>query len=552
MDSRPPCDLAGQLDPRMSQEASDVVRDPSEVALAARKRDVSFYLVLVFAVGPIWSIVPLSWAYVVYNLWSGRVWFLSWHEAAAFGAAVCEAFFSIYYYQLSRYVSGPSPLPAGNLVELQAAFSRVLQAGLASLPEDGFDEETLEDERPGSPAEALTKLEYSDPRAIDFRNCLRIWFGKAPWSQIHTQEVYAWLYWSIFNEALPPLDSLSPAQRAALDDALNMIEMRTGSTIPRGSNPDIKPILLTLDPVNVSFRPLVWYLFVTAANYSIRKWCQYGWGAQFGRYKNMEYMVRVPEGWSPATGPHPIVFLHGLGLGLTQYKLFLTHLHETFPDRPLLVPLQPQISQDIFHPRFLKPMGRHEMADTLAELLKSLNWVRDVSNEDSDSEKETSDEERSKGITLLSHSNGSYVHGWMLKSHPEMVYRSCFVDPVTFCSWEGDVCYNFLYRPCSNGLELIMRYFVGTELGVANLLQRHFDWSSNSLWYEEIPNARDPARTMFLLGGKDAIVNAERVKRYLRSHGIRKGLWYDPKGRHGQALLAGGEGHAEILRWLRQ
>jgi hypothetical protein len=54
-----------------------------------------------------------------------------------------------------------------------------------------------------------------------------------------------------------------------------------------------------------------------------------------------------------------------------------------------------------------------------------------------------------------------------------------------------------------------MRYFVGTELGVANLLQRHFDWSSNSLWYEEIPNARDTAKTFFVLGGKDDIIRAD-------------------------------------------
>ena len=53
-----------------------------------------------------------------------------------------------------------------------------------------------------------------------------------------------------------------------------------------------------------------------------------------------------------------------------------------------------------------------------------------------------------------------------------------------------------------------MRYFVATELGVANLLQRHFDWSSNALWYEEIPNARDPAKTLFVLGAKDKILNA--------------------------------------------
>lgn len=54
-----------------------------------------------------------------------------------------------------------------------------------------------------------------------------------------------------------------------------------------------------------------------------------------------------------------------------------------------------------------------------------------------------------------------------------------------------------------------MRYFVGSEIGVANLLQRHFDWASNTLWFEEIPNARDPSRTMYFLGGKDDILNAE-------------------------------------------
>lgn len=53
-----------------------------------------------------------------------------------------------------------------------------------------------------------------------------------------------------------------------------------------------------------------------------------------------------------------------------------------------------------------------------------------------------------------------------------------------------------------------MKYFVGSELGVVNFLQRHFDWNANALWYEEIPNARDSSKAMFFLGGKDAIVDA--------------------------------------------
>ena len=54
-----------------------------------------------------------------------------------------------------------------------------------------------------------------------------------------------------------------------------------------------------------------------------------------------------------------------------------------------------------------------------------------------------------------------------------------------------------------------MYYFISSEIGVANFLCRHFDWSANSLWYEEIPHAKDPSKSMFVLGGKDFIVNSD-------------------------------------------
>ena len=37
---------------------------------------------------------------------------------------------------------------------------------------------------------------------------------------------------------------------------------------------------------------------------------------------------------------------------------------------------------------------------------------------------------------------------------------------------------------------------------------QHFDWSANTLFFEEIPNAKDESRTVFFLGGKDAILDA--------------------------------------------
>ncbi|KDQ53188.1 hypothetical protein JAAARDRAFT_183518 [Jaapia argillacea MUCL 33604] len=526
--------------------------DISERPLRRRPRDWSFYFVLICAVLPVWSLVPFSWIFITFTLYSGSISSLPWQGKALFVVALCEIIFSLYHSRLARRVSEVVPNPRTQLVELQSTFSRVLQTGLVSLPDDGYDHLTLTHPSQGSTQRIelhTMKLNFEDPRAVDFRNYLRTWFSKAPWSQIRTREIHTWLYWIIFNSTIPPFYALPEAHKELLDEVVQKIEMRSGSKIPKGSNPSVKPLLLTLDPINVTARPFVWYVCLGIVNWLVKAWYMYAWGAVHGCYNGLEYILYTPQTWSPCLDRQPIVFLYGLGLGLAQYNHFLAHLLRALPDCPVLIPLQPHISQDIFHARFLNPMGRPEMAECLAGLVRELGWVQEGSDGETRDDGESHLKE--KGITVLSHSNGSYVHAWLLKAHPNMIARSCFVDPVTFCIWEGDVCYNFIYRPCSTGIELLMRYFVGAELGIANVLQRHFDWSSNSLWYEEIPNARDPNKTMFFLGGKDSVVDAERVKRYLSSHGIKQGLWFDPDGQHGQALLGRGPGRAKVIRWLR-
>lgn len=108
------------------------------------------------------------------------------------------------------------------------------------------------------------------------------------------------------------------------------------------------------------------------------------------------------------TSPRPIVFIHGLGLGLVQYHFLLFHLFETFADRPLLIPLQPQVSQDIFHPRFLKPLDRHQMADRLTGLIEELGWATSLSKDEKSNEKDVGSSRTGntagRGITMLSHS----------------------------------------------------------------------------------------------------------------------------------------------------
>jgi hypothetical protein len=92
---------------------------------------------------------------------------------------------------------------------------------------------------------------------------------------------------------------------------------------------------------------------------------------------------------------------------LMQYKLQIADFMTLLPDRSLLVPLQPRISQDIFHPRFLTPMGRHETVECMVGLMEELGWVpgRQIDNSDSEGDEPLSQFAPSRnGVTMLSHS----------------------------------------------------------------------------------------------------------------------------------------------------
>ena len=104
------------------------------------------------------------------------------------------------------------------------------------------------------------------------------------------------------------------------------------------------------------------------------------------------YLLYIPKGYSRETGPEPVVFLHGLGLGLVQHLLVLYHFFKYTSDTPLLIPIQPQVSQDFFHKRYLLPMHRREKVARLTELLHLLGWV------------EGDPDKNPHGVTIMSHS----------------------------------------------------------------------------------------------------------------------------------------------------
>ena len=68
----------------------------------------------------------------------------------------------------------------------------------------------------------------------------------------------------------------------------------------------------------------------------------------------------------------------------------------------------------------------------------------------------------------------------------------------------------------------MIRYFVGRELGVANLLQRHFDWFANLLFPQDIPSLTNPHKSAFFLAVNDSILHPQRNRKHLRQHGVKE------------------------------
>ncbi|GAA5871902.1 hypothetical protein JCM8547_003300 [Rhodosporidiobolus lusitaniae] len=452
------------------------------------------------------------------------------------------------------------------------------------------------------------RLTPSDPRAVDFCDLFKFWFNNAKFEDIGKLNVADWFAWSLYGEPLEKLEKerkeWDKAGRPALycadgttldtdsdleegdEDApgngeegeggetrsvrrrrapalegdklglvqhcISLVEARAAHRFQPGRNPLVKATRLTLDPVKVASRPLLLYGVVAALQKAVLRRAKMK-GFVEGVEGDVRYAVYVPEGWEPVAEPRecerPLVFIHGLGMGAAQYATLINVLSTSscFRTRPILILLQPAISMSFFQKGYLNSPDQERCTAGLAKVLRKYGF-----------------DERAGGVTVVSHSNGTIVHGWLVKDYSSLIARSCFVDPVCFCLWEPWVCHNFLVRKPQKPIEYLMRYFVSRELGIAVMLSRTFQWTSNLLFPSQIPSVSNPQKAAIFLASEDSILNASRMRVYLRRNGLKEvkgkmrvgekegggGLKVFEGLKHGESMIGEGEAFEEVLAWM--
>ncbi|KAI8982942.1 Alpha/Beta hydrolase protein [Trametes punicea] len=331
------------------------------------------------------------------------------------------------------------------------------------------------------------------------------WFFSSPPDGIKRENVVEWLLWAIFGTHR---EGLKDEWIDELQGYLQKMEELLGRKIDEGWDQTIRCMKVTLDPVDMIHRPLLWYLIVATVD-TITAIQMKNCG--FHHYTSSHCASCFPPRTFTAfsnNAPHPdlvywlrphksstkdpILFLHGIGIGLWPYVPFFADLVEADPDVGIIAIENLSISMRISRP----PLSRAEMLEALLELLDAHEIER---------------------VVVVAHSYGTVVAAHMLRD-PQMCPRVSawlLVDPVPFLLHLPSVAYNFVYRPPRTANEWQLWYFASRDPDIARALARHFFWSENILWKEDLAG-KDVA---VVLCGKDQIVDAAEVRRYLTGEG---------------------------------
>mmetsp|Transcript_24328 Transcript_24328/g.72474 ORF Transcript_24328/g.72474 Transcript_24328/m.72474 type:complete len:508 (+) Transcript_24328:45-1568(+) len=348
------------------------------------------------------------------------------------------------------------------------------------------------------------------------------WFLGAPFQTIRRSNVLDFAAWAFWTKHAAELDE--GEQRTAVE-MLEEWRRRFGWDFEDGRNPAIAPIRINFDPLAVWCHPLAYYLTLYALTLSTRQTMRlFGFAYHAGGAGGISFFhkpLRKPPGLLLVDGEQedgeaepPAVFLHGLGVGLPPYLLFIRRLATA---RECFVVELPEVSQagteEVLRPEV--------MAAELAAMLRAHGHDR---------------------ACFIGHSYGTFVLSWALRARPDIVQRVVLIDPVCLMLSLPDVAYNFLYRRPHKPFTLVVANFVRWELFSANVLMREFYWYHNVTWVDDLP-----AGSLVVLAGGDDIVNAQAVRRHLEEHqrrdaaaghSARLRVLYMPGFFHGEVLVS--------------
>ncbi|KAJ7494394.1 hypothetical protein B0H11DRAFT_935047 [Mycena galericulata] len=409
------------------------------------------------------------------------------------------------------------------------------------------------------------RLERSQRRAL-FEKCASQitsdypsgWF-LPPNSDIKRENVREWILWALFASTL---EHASPEWDEEIDEYISTVEKSIGRKLEPGRTPDIQSLRLSFDPIYALHRPLIWYIIIALVDtFTSVILLSLGFKHHAPRRSYLNAFPPRPMLTllsKPAATPHfpywyrpprpggqaktPILFLHGIGVGLYPYVPLFRDILRADPTQSLLL--------IEFLPVSMRMTGPMPPRWTTLEAINTI--LEDL---------------RIPQVVLAAHSYGTFIAAHIVAPPPDAastgdpaltlnrkIVSLVLVDPIPLLLHLPAVAHNFLYREpgVQRANEWQLWYFASRDADVARVLGRCFFWEEGCLWREDLQKfSMDGAsgrRVTVVLGGGDQIVPSAEVRKYLTSN--EAGEWARVGG--GAERWMSREGRLEVLWFAGQ
>ena len=264
------------------------------------------------------------------------------------------------------------------------------------------------------------------------------------------------------------------------------LPMPSRVVIHPGFNPRTKCMRVIIDPIQYQHRPLFLYALVAGLHW-VYSWYLRSQGYTFhSSSPSLQYFHRPPPHPSAPLQP-ALVFVHGISNGISSYHTFVRCLSQAGNRHVLLVVL-PFISMRLCEH---VPTAK-DTVEALRDAITRHTAVREGGGggggggEGKGGRASSSPPPPPPRFILVGHSYGTLVASWFVKAYPHLLLSTVLIDPVCFLLFLPHLCYNFLYRQPISPMHHILSFFAAKELFISHTLHRHFFWTVNVLWVEDL------------------------------------------------------------------